>query len=1203
MNSKALGIAITLLVALLVGFAWWVYFAVAGKLHWAVPLALTLAPILIALAVWVWQRQSSRRSAGALERALAQQSDRDQQRVSGARRAEIERLRAEFERAVSALKGSKLGAGKRDGRDALYTLPWYTIIGPPAAGKTTALQRSGLKFPYVPGTGDRLKGVGGTRNCDWWLTNRGILLDTAGRWTTEDEDKDEWLAFLDLLKRHRGKRPLNGVIAAISVAGDGETSIAGVDEEGVKRLATRMRERLDEISGRLGLTLPVYVLFTKCDLIPGFVETFSDLSPAARGQVWGFTRSLSGSPGSPREVFASEFETLRGSLESYVMLRLNDEVSPASMPVIYEFPAQVNALKKKLELFVDELFEESAFGETPTMRGVYFTSGTQEGAPADLLLDQLAEGLQLRPAVHSAGETKNSYFVHDLLTKVVFEDRLLATASQRAASHETRRRRLITSGMFATAALLSLLPTLSCLENTKRHAHTSELVSQLRNDEAPAAAGIGMQRVPVLEALHGDIEHYTSNPNWLTGFGLYHGQTLVEPLEKLYAAALKEQIARPLYQRANARFITMAQQLKGARSQGAHLVPDERSRRELKNALKLHLLLTERRERCIPSVDTQRAWLTAQLVELWKRLSPDASADDLAARRRLIEDYLQRAGRADGSLLFGRDDTSIALIRPALLSDDEVERAYRAMLDRHAEESRSLTDLVGGSMLMQTPRTVQGAFTLEAWNELARSLSGNERWHTEEEDWVLGCDAARTADTRSAEQNEALQRKYLQELRTEWSEFLRSISVRTMAGMADAEPMLVELASRPGTLGRLFESVRANTSLPPPVKLQDTAIEVVKDLVEKKGKVRAAPEPKAPPADPALRELQRAFDEFAAFGAASDPGKETALEQYRRQVEAILLSLKAYRGDQSKLAELSNATRSAIDTTEVLLRNHTGSWNDVVRGLLLPPLESLSQMLIQERAKQIEQSFCDLVHRPFQEQLAGRYPFARESSESTTLQAFQSFFQPGTGAVWSFYESHLRGLVTQHGGRFAFDSARGTEARAMLREDIVHFLNRAQQIRRAFFPSDAAAPRMAFRVRVVGAPGYSVTTFRTGTTTVHYDSSGETWVPTEWPGEQASLGATLSVVPYEGVAPRPVTVAGEWGLFRLLDEQSGGYVLERGSRQITVGWKPKGGLHWIKVDFGTDDPHSPLLTVPLGGSSSLFPISVPAHIAHAGEGC
>ena len=56
------------------------------------------------------------------------------------------------------------------------------FVGPPGAGKTTALLNCGLKFPLADAavTPVRVKGVGGTRNCDWWFTDDAVLIDTAG---------------------------------------------------------------------------------------------------------------------------------------------------------------------------------------------------------------------------------------------------------------------------------------------------------------------------------------------------------------------------------------------------------------------------------------------------------------------------------------------------------------------------------------------------------------------------------------------------------------------------------------------------------------------------------------------------------------------------------------------------------------------------------------------------------------------------------------------------------------------------------------------------------------------------------------------------------------------------------------------------------------------------------------------------------------
>ena len=83
-----------------------------------------------------------------------------------------------------ALATLKSASGTK--KDYLYDLPWYLLIGPPGSGKTTALINSGLKFPLLRGAAPAaIAGVGGTRYCDWWFTEEAVLIDTAGRYTTQ----------------------------------------------------------------------------------------------------------------------------------------------------------------------------------------------------------------------------------------------------------------------------------------------------------------------------------------------------------------------------------------------------------------------------------------------------------------------------------------------------------------------------------------------------------------------------------------------------------------------------------------------------------------------------------------------------------------------------------------------------------------------------------------------------------------------------------------------------------------------------------------------------------------------------------------------------------------------------------------------------------------------------------------------------------
>ena len=133
-----------------------------------------------------------------------------------------------------------------------------------------------------------VRGVGGTRNCEWWFAEGAVLIDTAGRYTSQDSDAAIDAAaletFLALLRKSRPRQPLNGVLLTINIEDLLRPSPADRKEHALK-----LRTRLQELQSRLGVRPPVYVLLTKCDLIAGFHESFGAFNHEEREQVWGFS--------------------------------------------------------------------------------------------------------------------------------------------------------------------------------------------------------------------------------------------------------------------------------------------------------------------------------------------------------------------------------------------------------------------------------------------------------------------------------------------------------------------------------------------------------------------------------------------------------------------------------------------------------------------------------------------------------------------------------------------------------------------------------------------------------------------------------------------------------------------------------------------------------------------------------------------------
>ncbi len=191
-------------------------------------------------------------------------------------------------------------------------------------------------------------------------------------------------------------------------------------------IASRLRARMDEITTRLKTLVPVYVLFTKMDLVAGFSEFWGALRPSERGQAWGMAFPLGGS-GEPERLFDGEFELLERTLRARLVRRFSEEGHPRARRALWTFPVEFARLRESLDAFVGELFKKNAYQEVPLLRGVYFTSGTQEAAPSSQVIASMGQALGLKMPSHATGKIEpKSFFLIDVFRRIVFPDQGLA---------------------------------------------------------------------------------------------------------------------------------------------------------------------------------------------------------------------------------------------------------------------------------------------------------------------------------------------------------------------------------------------------------------------------------------------------------------------------------------------------------------------------------------------------------------------------------------------------------------------------------------------------------------------------------------------------------------------------------------------------------------------------------------------------------
>ena len=450
--------------------------------------------------------------------------------------AEVVKLRERFEEAVAALKQQR-----RSGQ-SLYDLPWYVIIGPPGSGKTTALLNSGLRFPLEQRMGKgALRGVGGTRNCDWWFTDEAVFLDTAGRYTTQDSDAESdsvgWSEFLALLKKHRARRPLNGVMVTVSAP-----DLLTLDGAGREALVEAARNRLAELNRELRIQLPVYVLVTKCDLVDGFAEYFEDLNAEGRAQVWGVTfpyeQTLANE--SPN-VYSSEFDALMTRLNERVFERLENVRDARRRTKVFAFPQQMATLRDALTGWVMDVFGPREFDGEILLRGVYFTSGTQEGTPIDRLLGSIGRTFGSGEALASPRGPGKAYFVEHLLKQVMIGESGLAGVNRKL---ELRNATLLLGAYVATG----LLAAAGVGALSVSYARNRDFLEQV-------AAGIGvieqtaavepkspldaiLVRLDAIRAIVDLADRYRETTSVWMRWGLYEGRSIAKSARDAYVREL-----------------------------------------------------------------------------------------------------------------------------------------------------------------------------------------------------------------------------------------------------------------------------------------------------------------------------------------------------------------------------------------------------------------------------------------------------------------------------------------------------------------------------------------------------------------------------------------------------------------------------------------------------------------------------------------
>ena len=1032
---------------------------------------------------------------------------------------EAQVLAQRFAEAQQRLKATA-GRSWWGGEQYLYELPWYMFVGAPGSGKTTALMNAGLQFLLADtakgANQGAVKGVGGTRNCEWWFTQDAVLIDTAGRYATQESDRDvdasAWDNFLSLLKKARPRQPINGVLLTVNIQ---DLLQQGPTER--QQHAAQLRARLQELQTKLGVRAPVYVLVTKADLIGGFNESFEGLNKEERDQVWGFTfDSASTAQDDPLRDFAPLYQQLQKRLVDQLLDRLEGERDVLRRNAMFAFPQEFAALQAVLAEFLQWVVAGGGKLETaPLLRGVYFTSGTQEGSPIDRVMGALGRSFGIDARVASPGARGKSFFLQRLLRDVVFAERGLGVVSAAAV----RRRQWLRAVSFsviglATVAMLSAW----AISRSRNLDYAAEVVDRLPALKASLAAlpptntaDVSSLPEPLTQvrSVARSEKFDLADPPLLNGLGLYQGDKLDAAAQLAYARLLEKALMPRVARR-------LEERLRAASKDNLESAYE---------ALKTYLMLHQPEHF---DAATLRAWIAADWDQNYARMAPE--------QRQALDAHLD-ALLALGPLLpaLAKDESLVGNVRDMLVAYPLEYRVYSRIKRQYrpGDIAEFSAAAAGGPNAAQVftrlsgePLTkgISGFYTKQGYEKLIKPAVQKATLKlAQEEPWVLGIksDAARLKDLAVGTQlTDKVRRLYFEDFIKVWDKFIADVRLVKLSGLERSIAAARILSAVDSPLAAYMRGITAETRLVPPAGAGNAL-----DKLAAQAKSEAANLAGAAPAGAggAGGPLERMVDDHFAIIHRQVTGQPAPIDDTLKMFNELYTQLSAV--DAAQKSKSPAPPGGAAEKVKAA----AGQQPEPIRAMLEQLADAGAN---QSRGAEIQGLSAEL--KPISEfcmrAINGRYPFASGASADVLPEDFGQFFGGG-GLMDDFFQRRLLNLVDTSAVNWAYKPL-ADGSKPVAAGSLAEF-QRAARIREVFFRSGGKQPAMKIELRVAEMdPALKELLLDVDGQVQKLNPGGQS-ISVSWPSQRVAAQIKLS----SGApgAAAPILFEGPWALFRLFD--------------------------------------------------------------------
>lgn len=1146
-------LALLAIVFLLIGVWWlgphWTWRGQQPLADLPMRIVCTLVILMVPVLAWLWSLRRRNRRLEAERGAVAQRQDDPLLRF-------VQAQERALDQSLALLRTNLKG------RNALYELPWYLVLGQENTGKTSFINRSSQSFSLSneikAGVRRSFADPDLAYDIDWWMGDEAVLIDPPGELVSQadvapvpETDVDAspdanapvqpaattpeparsaarvslppgaharlWAGLVDWLGRNRSRRPLNGVVLMVDLV-----TLLNQKASDRKALAILLRTRLAELSRHLGTRPPLYVVLSKFDLLNGFAPFFARLPRAVREDIFGFTFTLDSVHDYDAwlEELAERYDGFIQRLNEQIFDAMGDAATMEAREALFSLVRQLAGMRPVLLGFLEEVLGSDRYITPALPRGVYFSSVYQQGLLCDAFVNAASQSYGLtKPTAHAKPSGRSVvYFAQQVFQRIIYPEAGLAGDNLKVMA-DKRRTLMVGFGVAALGCLLmgggwyhyhdvNRQMAMSVLEKSREFS-----AHKIDSGSDPTGRNL-LQPLDQIRSAVAVVGDYRKAWPVVSELGLYQGRKIGPKVDEAYLQLLSRRFLPEL---ANGVMNAINGAPSGSNQQLA--------------ALRVYRMIEDRQNRRPPIVED---WMTQQ----WQAAFPGQGSVQNGLMRHL--DYAMKYADAE----LPRNQARIAEVQQRLRQIPMPQRVYMTMREQAGKILHSPLDLrneVGPAfdIVYKDPTATAGQDGASTRIDPLLTAAGYHGYfaaHGKDytdlamiDRWTLG--ERQRIDYSEADKQvlaERVRALYSSDYIDTWQRGLNQLEVVDFNDLSQAVTVLGNVISPAAPLRRLVETVRDNTVLSPPSpgvaaagQPRDTVKPVAANAITGANvpQVAAIARPFAPLADllvakgdkpsyldESMAAISRVHDTLKTVHDSPEPGKAAL---------AVVLDRFALKGTDP----IGNLQRVAVGLPEPLNRQ--------VKKLA----DESSQVLLIEALKELERRWETDVYRYYQERLAGRYPFSPNSRIDASLEDFTALFGP-QGRLAQFKEQYLK-LFFDDNLEALYSERRGGY---LVRMDVLAQLEAADRIRDAFFNSRGALG-VQFSIQPLG-----LTSSRRSSVLsvegqlISYSHGASNSVGLIWPNNLGdSTESRITLVSAAGTSSG-LAYRGSWSMFRLLSQ-------------------------------------------------------------------